>query len=235
MKNTSNTNQLEDIISSRKKLIKKIILSQQQNKNHIDSIEKILSAIKKLENEANITELNKQVMQIRYDNCLYQQKNPKIKKYLQEINLLEQSIRDMTKPERKAINKLSIEMEKSGSTDNTQKQINRLQKRMRQKTHAQVRKISQLNNEIYRIMQDKIQEARPIAQQLAEKYKKINTQVKNLNGKLEQHVNAINSLVGNNETLRTARQQLTRARKKLLKINPCSEPELNPTWESLFV
>lgn len=226
---------LQEIINSRKKLVREILLSDTQAKSYIEQVKKVLSQIEDLENDAGITELNEQMMQIRYDNCLYQQQNPTIKKYFQEINTLEHNIKDMTKAERQKINILSLEMEKSGSSQTIQQKIDRLQKKMKEKTYKQVRQISRLNDQIYEVMQDRIDKARPIAQQLAQKYKKINTQLKAFNKSIENYVDKINSLFEDNETLRNARKQLTHARKQLLKLNICQEPVNERTWEMLFM
>jgi len=214
--------------------IEKIILSDSEAQEHIERIKDIQDQIKQLEDAQGITELHKQMANLRYNNCVYQQKTPRIKKFLDEIEHIQQIIKNKTKSERDQINKLYLALEKSGQNQEIQNKIQSLQNSIKNKARAEFQKISDLNKQIKTMMSDKIKQAKTIANTISNKYKAITSKIKSLDAQLKKEIDAVNTLFQDNDTLRTARKNLSKARKNMLRTNPCKKPTTESSWLIFF-
>lgn len=260
----------------------KALIKSTADKQDMLNMKEALADIKNIEKQAGITDLQKQIGNLRVEACLIQQQEP-IKGYLNKIKGLVEDIKKSTQAERKVMDDMMMRLtapsaranntgtadfmtpnmrrspdgeaapsfqqaarpnqesgQESGKDQSLLKdRIATLEDIMRDKSADQLAQIDDLNEKIYQATMHLIDQARPLAKQLEQKYGMIRESLKPFDESLAKAIGNINArLKARAPEIEKLKNEIRAARDALLKTDPCfaaRDSMRESTWEAFFV
>lgn len=236
-KKPSTKEQFERVEAATKRLLTKNPTTAQS----IATIEKNMTEIARLEDQAGITPLYAELMKIKHEACAEQHKNKTIQDLFGKVRSIRKRMTEKTSSERGAIEDLTQKVQETDDETEQkrlQSKIGELEKEIKRKTINESREIKKLNGSIRALMKQSLDAARPIIKDIQARYRKIEKNVAELDKQISDLVDDVENSLSEKEqlALETLRGKSTNLQRKIMRENPC--PELKSkdrTWVAYFI